>query len=78
MPLISLPAHFDGNRICLDEKFKLEPNTKLIVTIVSTSEDKDDDWLKLSNQMLQQAYGEDEPEYSSNLIKEDNPDYETR
>ncbi len=31
MPLISLPAHFDGKRICLDEKFKLEPNTKLLV-----------------------------------------------
>jgi len=78
MPLVSLPAHFDGNRICLDEKFNLEANTKLIVTIISTSEDRDDDWLKLSHQMLQQAYGEDEPAYSSSLIKEDNPDYETR
>ncbi len=79
MPLISLPAHFDGERICLDEKFNLEPNTKLIVTIVSASnDDNSDDWLKLSNQMLQHAYGEDEPEYSPRLIKEDNPDYETR
>ncbi len=79
MPLISLPAHFDGKRICLDEKFNLEPNTKLIVTIISESnDDKNDDWLKLSNQMLQHAYGEDEPEYSPSLIKEDNPDYETR
>ena len=32
MPLISLPAHFDGNKICLDETFDLEPDTKLIVT----------------------------------------------
>ena len=68
MPLISLPAHFDGKRICLDEEFNLAPNTKLIVTIISPSDDdKNDDWLKLSNQMLQHAYGEDEPEYSCRL-----------
>ncbi|MGR3319058.1 MAG: hypothetical protein ACUZ8O_11345 [Candidatus Anammoxibacter sp.] len=78
MPLISLPAHFDGNRICLDEKFNLEPNTKLIVTIVSQSDDEHDDWLKLSSQMLKHAYGDDEPEYPASLIKEGNPNYEAR
>ena len=30
---LDLPAHFDGERIHLDEPFDLEPNTKLIVTI---------------------------------------------
>ena len=78
MPLISLPAHFDGNRICLDENFKLEPNTKLIVTIISPSDNEKDDWYKLSSQMLERAYGDDEPEYPISLIKEANPDYETR
>ena len=28
MPIISLPAHFDGKRICLDEPYDLEPDTK--------------------------------------------------
>lgn len=80
MPLISLPAHFDGYRICLDETFELKPNTKLIVTIIPKrqSDDEHDEWLRLSNQMLKQAYAEDEPEYSSDLIKEKNPCYETR
>lgn len=80
MPLISLPAHFDGNHICLDETFELEPNTKLIVTIIPKKQPdgEHEEWLKLSSQMLKQAYAEDEPEYSANLIKEKNPNYETQ
>jgi len=78
MPLISLPAHYDGNSICLDENFNLEPNTKLIVTIISPPDNEKVDWYNLSSQMLERAYGDDEPEYPSSLIKEANPDYETR
>ena len=80
MPLISLPAHFDGDRICLDETFDLKPNTKLIVTIIPKQQpdDEHDEWVRLSSQMLKQAYAEDEPEYSADLIKEKNPGYETR
>ena len=39
-------------------------------------EDEHQAWLNLSIQGLEEAYGEDEPEYSSNLIKEVNPHYE--
>lgn len=35
-------------------------------------------WLILSGQRLEDAYGEDEPEYSLDLLKEVNPYYETR
>ncbi|MDI6792129.1 MAG: hypothetical protein QME81_04590 [bacterium] len=35
-------------------------------------------WLRLSGQRLEDAYGEDEPEYSLDLLKEVNPDYEAR
>ena len=71
MPIISLSAHFDGKRICLDEPFDLEPDTKLIVTILSKqeSDDEHDAWLILSGQSLESAYGENEPEYSSVLLK---------
>ncbi|MDP2268070.1 MAG: hypothetical protein Q8K46_02775 [Deltaproteobacteria bacterium] len=80
MSVIAVPAHFDGERICLDEPFDLQPNTKLIVTIIPEQEsDKEhESWLNLSSQRLEDAYGEDEPEYSSNLLKEVNPDYEGR
>ncbi len=80
MPMIALPAHFDGERICLDESFNLKPNTKLIVTVLpgQESDDEYEAWLHLSGQRLEEAYGENEPEYSSDLLKEVNPDYEGR
>jgi hypothetical protein len=80
MPMIAVPAHFDGERICLDEPFDLEPNTKLIVTILlgQKSDNEHESWLNLSSQRLGDAYGENEPEYSSEMLKEVNPDYEGR
>jgi hypothetical protein len=78
MPMIALPAHFDGERIHLDEPFDLEPNMKLIVTILPKLEADDEHhaWLNLSGQRLENAYGENEPEYSTDQLKEVNPDYE--
>ncbi|MEK7398144.1 MAG: hypothetical protein AAB116_14520 [Candidatus Poribacteria bacterium] len=80
MPIISLSAHFDGKQICLDESFNLEPDTKLIVTILpeQESDDEHNAWLILSGQRLEDAYGENEPDYSSDLLKEVNPYYESR
>lgn len=80
MPIITLPAHFDGERICLDEPFDLKPDAKLIITILPKEEhdNEHEAWLFLSGQRLEGAYGEDEPEYSPALLKEVNPSYETR
>ena len=33
-------------------------------------------WYRLSMQMLARAYGEDEPEYTTDMLKWVNPDYE--
>ncbi len=75
----TLRAHFDGNQILLDEPFELEPNVKLIITVLPKSSDEErDDWARLSLESLARAYGDDEPEYSSDLIKEVNPEYEGR
>ena len=78
MPFVTLPAHFDGERICLDEPFDLETDAKLIVTILpkQESDNEHEAWLLLSGQRLEEAYGQNEPEYSSNLLKEVNPNYE--
>lgn len=78
MPIVTLPAHFDGERICLDEPFDLETDAKLIVTILpkQESDNEHEAWLLLSGQRLEDAYGENEPEYSSDLLKEVNPNYE--
>lgn len=34
-------------------------------------------WMRLSGQGLKGAYGNDEPEYPSDLLKEVNPSYES-
>lgn len=74
----TLRAHFDGNRILLDEPFELEPNVELIITVLpKRSDEESEDWAQLSLKSLSQAYG-DEPEYSLDLIRESNPEYEGR
>ena len=42
------------------------------------SDDERETWLNLSIRGLEEAYGKDEPEYSSDLIKEINPHYAGR
>lgn len=73
----TIPAHFDGQHILLDEAVELEPNTKLLVTVLSKDEENKD-WHALSAKRLEDAYGEEEEEYPLELIKESNPEYESR
>ncbi len=50
MSKIALHAHFDGERIILDEPFELSPNAALLVTVLSPSSKADPDseevWLQ--------------------------------
>ena len=73
-------AHFDGERICLDEPCQIEPDTQLLIIVSpkQSRDDEQDEWLHLSQQTLENAYGEKESEYSLDAIKEPNPDYERR
>ena len=73
----TINAHFDGKQIVLDEPFELEPNMKIVVTILP-EDDEREDWARLAMQSLERAYGDDEPEYTLDMIKEWNPDYERR
>ncbi|GMT49672.1 MAG: hypothetical protein IEMM0008_1211 [bacterium] len=76
----TLQAHFDGEHIRLDDPIELKVNTKLLVTILPehTSDDEYEAWMLLSRKGLEDAYNDNEPDYSINLIKEQNPDYERR
>ncbi|MGH8544537.1 MAG: hypothetical protein ACREX3_13095 [Gammaproteobacteria bacterium] len=80
MDTITLHAHFDGKQIRLDEPYKLEPNAKLLVTVLPKqySDSEQEEWLRLSKNALENAYAEDEIQYSLDLIKEANPEYERR
>jgi hypothetical protein len=75
MKAITLRAHFDGDHIQLDQPFALEPGTPLAVTVVPEAAEEPA-WSALSAAGLEAAYGESEPEYPLELIKEPNPDYE--
>jgi len=73
----TIPAHFDGQHILLDEAVELEPNTKLLVTVLPKDEESVE-WRSLSAKRLEGAYAEDEEEYPAELIKKSNPEYESR
>lgn len=77
MNAVTLPAHFDGEKILLDDTYPLQPNTRLLVTILPEAADDDEraDWARLGLQNLAAAYGEDEPEYTLDDIKVWNPEY---
>ena len=75
----TLRAHFDGTHILLDEPFELEPNMELLITILpKPAAEERGDWAQLSLESLARAYGDEEPEYALDLIKEANSDYEGR
>ena len=76
MEPVSIPAHFDGQQILLDEPYEIEPNSKLIVIVLPDHDSEHDSWVRLSAESLPQAYGDDEEEYSLDLIRDPNPDYE--
>ena len=72
----TIRAHFDGEPVCLDEPCQLAPDAQLLVVILPkhSSDNEHEDWRLLSKQALENAYGEDEPEYSLDAIKESNPE----
>ena len=74
----SIRAHFDGKRILLDEPIELEPNTRLLITVLPKHDAEWDSWVRLSSKRLEGAYGQNEDEYTLDLIKEANPEYEGR
>ena len=80
MRLMTIRAHFDGEQIRLDEPCQLAPDTKLLIVVVPshTPDGEHEEWMLLSRQGLENAYDEQEPEYSLNAIKESNPDYAGR
>ena len=69
MPTVALKAHFNGDRIVLDEPFDLPPNSPLIVTVLPEPDTERADWEALAIESLARAYGPDEPDYSLNDIK---------
>ena len=66
MPAVTLKAHYDGQRILLDEPFEIPPNTPLMVTVLATAEADHPAaaWPVIASEGLARAYGDHEPEYT--------------
>jgi len=70
MPTVTLKAHYDGERILLDEPFELPPNASLMVTVLLAAEDSESaQWGRAAAVELARAYSDDEPEYSIADVK---------
>jgi hypothetical protein len=56
-PVVTLRAHFDGERIRLDEPYTLSPGAKLLVAVLPGAEPDDREaWRALSARRLEDAY----------------------
>ena len=78
---LALRAHYDGEQIRLDEQCELTPDTRLLILVLADrtgDREEREDWAHLSRLALEQAYGEDEPEYQLDSIRVSNPDYAGR
>ncbi len=71
-------AHYDGQSIQLDEPCTLDANDRLLIVVLPRSNDDSVDWTRRSLDALENAYGDDEPEYSLPGIKLANPDFDGR
>jgi AbrB family looped-hinge helix DNA binding protein len=67
-----LEAELDGSRILLKPKVVVDRESAPTQDQAAESAD----WGKLAARHLETAYGENEPDYSPDLIKEPNPDYQ--
>jgi hypothetical protein len=73
MPTVTLKAHYDGERIVLDEPFELQANSPLMVTVLPPEIVRAGDhaqWAALSARGLARAYSDSEPEYTVADIKQ--------
>jgi len=73
---ISVLAHFDGERILLDEPIELERNARLVVTLLPAADPARDSWEALSSAQLNATYNGEGDDYPLESIKEHNPNYE--
>lgn len=67
----------DANHLKLLQPIHISPGSKVVVVIVSLEGTRESQaWHQLSARGLAAAYGDDEPEYSVDLIRTPNPDFQ--
>jgi hypothetical protein len=67
----------DSRHLKLMKPIKIAPGSTVLITIEpAEGVSEAQEWYLLSSQGLENAYGEDEPEYSIKEIKVPNPEYQ--
>jgi len=70
MSPMTLKAHYNGERIVLDEPCALPANTPLMVTVLTPElEEERREWAHMAAVGLARAYSDNEPEYTLDDIK---------
>ena len=67
----------DSRHLKLKRPIKIAPGSTVLVTIEpAEGVTEDQEWYLLSSQSLEEAYSENEPDYSLERIKIPNPEYQ--
>jgi len=67
----------DSRHLKLKKPINIAPGSKVMITIEpAEGVAEDQEWYLLSSQGLEEAYSENEPDYSLERIKIPNPDYQ--
>ena len=69
MQTVTLTAHFDGEKIQLDEPFALPADARLLVTILPGAGAERKEWYALAKSGLARAYSDDKPDYPASLVR---------
>ncbi len=68
----------DATHLELSEPVDLPPGRKLVISVVEADEEFDErkQWLAASEDNLRAAYADSEPDYSLDLLRDRNPEFE--
>jgi len=65
----------DNTHLKLLQPIQLPKRTRVIITVMQPGDDEREAWLQASAGQLNRAYGDDEPEYSLELVKQPNSEF---
>ena len=67
----------DATHLELFQPIQIPPLSRIVVAVMASEDllDEREAWFRFAAEHFQMAYGEDEPEYTLDMIREPNPEY---
>lgn len=67
----------DATHLELSRPIQIRPRSKVMIAVMASDDvlDEREAWFRFAAAQFQAAYGEDEPEYTLDMIREPNPEY---